>query len=393
MEFDPQSISTRYVEIDGIPLILANILSLETRKLAIRRHLYPDSSDDKESKFNFLDLPIEIQILIVREYVLCWPLVGHTPDLIKALRPESEIYQQALFIFYSSRTVSISANNEHRILAMPRALQKRAVSVDLWYGTKLRKNSFSFEFNIPTRLLSAFQYANIRTLTLLSTFGDDILELTTKQLLLLVREAIIKLPSLRKLILEVPVSIWHCVYHGQQVETTDLEGLLKAINGATGVLHQWVEAQSEHHVAVSWESEGTQNLAWTDSTYWRNIKWGVALGFFPAKIYLGYSFHILFFGEENGLHFLGLNPRRLLHSCRDRSCKCSRFCLTRVTILDPKPGLRLRPLNESILEEKLPETVDYRIPAQLLRYRRVPITPRPQRLVARYISELTHLLD
>ena len=134
MDFDVESLSTRICQLDGLPRILRAIVFLERRKLALRNRLYPSSNNDKALKFRFLDLPIEIQVLIIREYIQGWPLVGQTPDLIKALRPQPGTYQQALAVFYSSRTVTISANNEHRVLAMPKSVLRKAVSVDICYG-------------------------------------------------------------------------------------------------------------------------------------------------------------------------------------------------------------------------------------------------------------------
>ena len=55
-------------------------------------------------------------------------------------------------------------------------------------------------------------------------------------------------------------------------------------------------------------SEGNWTRTWTDSTYWRNIKWGVALGFSAAKLYLHYLYHNYFYWGESGLQFLRLNP-------------------------------------------------------------------------------------
>jgi hypothetical protein len=134
MDFDVESLSTQVCQLDGLPRILRTIVFLERRKLALRNRLYPSSNHDKDMKFRFLDLPIEIQILIIREYIQYWPLVGQTPDLIKALRPQPGSYQQALAVFYSSRTVTISANNERRVLEMPKSILRKAVSVDIWYG-------------------------------------------------------------------------------------------------------------------------------------------------------------------------------------------------------------------------------------------------------------------
>jgi hypothetical protein len=73
--------------------------------------------------------------------------------------------------------------------------------------TKLRKDSFSFESDLPARVLSTLQYSNIRALTLLSTFRDERLLLDEKQLLLFVRVVIALLPLLGKLTLEIPLAI------------------------------------------------------------------------------------------------------------------------------------------------------------------------------------------
>jgi hypothetical protein len=59
MDFDVRPLSTRLSELDGIG----------DTKASPPSSLYPSSSNAKDSKFHFLNLPIEIQILIVREYV------------------------------------------------------------------------------------------------------------------------------------------------------------------------------------------------------------------------------------------------------------------------------------------------------------------------------------
>jgi hypothetical protein len=64
------------------------------------------------------------------------------------------------------------------------------------HRTKLRKDSFSFESDLPARVLSTLQYSNIRALTLLSTFRDERFLLDEKQLLLFVRVVIAMLPLL-----------------------------------------------------------------------------------------------------------------------------------------------------------------------------------------------------
>jgi hypothetical protein len=187
--------------------------------------------------------------------------------------------------------------------------------------------------------------------------------LDQKQLMMLVRKAIIKLPLLRKLTLEVPVILCNWQIQDDGEYTADLEYLLKNVNRITGVLHQWVEAQNPFHVAVFWDTGNNGTLTWTTGRHWRSIKWRIAIGF-NAKLYLPHMLHMMYYWEESRVHFLGLNPRRLLHICRDRSCKCYRFILLRVTTFDPKARFHLGPsFKEYAQEENQPEPVgDYSVP-------------------------------
>lgn len=97
-----------------------------------------EMSSSQSSQFDFLALPIELQILIVRAYLDRWsasfPLLEFTPSLIRALRGQTRIYEEALAILYSSKQFSISMKNEHSVLAMPKSIQKRVTNVTLWYG-------------------------------------------------------------------------------------------------------------------------------------------------------------------------------------------------------------------------------------------------------------------
>ena len=96
--------------------------------------------------FPLADLPPEIRILIFEEYVRwinrdikVWKKfsrekASNIPDLIKALRPNSTLYSEALDVYYNLSTLSISKNNEKRVKYMPRRVAERARSLELWYG-------------------------------------------------------------------------------------------------------------------------------------------------------------------------------------------------------------------------------------------------------------------
>jgi hypothetical protein len=87
---------------------------------------------------SFRTFPTEIRLLIfhqyLRHYLLQERLEGLTPPLIKALRSDPQVYQEALEIFYSLKTCSISPKNEARIVHLPLSVLRRVVSVKLWYG-------------------------------------------------------------------------------------------------------------------------------------------------------------------------------------------------------------------------------------------------------------------
>lgn len=102
------------------------------------------------SPFRLADLPPEIRILIFEEH-LKWRIkriASHiklgkkfstkqetgTPSLIKALRPNSTLYSEALDVYFDLSTLRISINNEQRVKYLPRQITERARSLELWYG-------------------------------------------------------------------------------------------------------------------------------------------------------------------------------------------------------------------------------------------------------------------
>ena len=316
-----------------------------------------ESSSSQSSNFNFLGLPIELQILIVREYLDLWPILldDSTPCLIQALRGQTKIYEEALAISYSSKQFSISMKNEHSVLAMPKSIQTRMTNVILWYGyvnhsflqktmanstrTKLRfrGDGFPYELVLSYRTLSKLRYSNIRTLTLCTTVMQSKPFQDKELLISLAKQVIIRLPSLTKFTLEInrDLCLWETKSNGKRVAS--LLYPLKDINRAVGVFHQWVKARNPHRIAVLWEAENNEVLTWTDTEYWRSIKWRIALSDLRLVYRQLASYHIILYVEAAYLYFLGLNPRRLFYSCRQKHCLCSQFFLRRVTSLDNLP--------------------------------------------------------
>ena len=98
-------------------------------------HLQPTIHTPPKSFHTF---PTELRIVIFREYLLHYLLQENlekfTPPLIKALRPEPQLYHEALEIFYSLKLCSISPHNEAQIVRLPRSVLGRLTFVKLWYG-------------------------------------------------------------------------------------------------------------------------------------------------------------------------------------------------------------------------------------------------------------------
>lgn len=85
------------------------------------------------TSFNLRALPIEIRLLIYRECIK-GSADGRTPTLIRALRSEFELYQEALQVFYSTKQCSIRppTTSQSQIKISPFAMRK-VVSLRVWY--------------------------------------------------------------------------------------------------------------------------------------------------------------------------------------------------------------------------------------------------------------------
>lgn len=83
-------------------------------------------------RFDINDLPVEIRILIFRQYLVQWEPSRFTPPLIKALRPDPQLYHEALDIYYSLKLCSTPRTGE-RAKAISRSVLRRACSLRVWY--------------------------------------------------------------------------------------------------------------------------------------------------------------------------------------------------------------------------------------------------------------------
>jgi hypothetical protein len=126
----------RFVHVQQVPCVSGRAVPF-VREISRAPRPYkstPKKSYATASNFIIRGLPLELRAIIFREDLLEWVNDKLTPVLIKALRPESQLYQEALDLFYSLKTCSISARNERSVLSMPQSVLKRVLSVDLSYG-------------------------------------------------------------------------------------------------------------------------------------------------------------------------------------------------------------------------------------------------------------------
>jgi hypothetical protein len=86
-----------------------------------------------KSHFNLHGLPTEIRIIIFQEYLIAWRSNSTSP-LIKALRGDLQLYDEALEAFYAVKTCSISSRNQDAIKSMPPSVLQRVSSLKVWYS-------------------------------------------------------------------------------------------------------------------------------------------------------------------------------------------------------------------------------------------------------------------
>jgi hypothetical protein len=90
----------RFVHVQQVPCASGGLYhsSVKSRELLARTRA-------RLRTFNIRGLPLELRAIIFREDLLEWVNGELTPALIKALRPESPLYQEALNLFYSLKNM------------------------------------------------------------------------------------------------------------------------------------------------------------------------------------------------------------------------------------------------------------------------------------------------
>jgi len=173
-----------------------------------------------------------------------------------------------------------------------------------------------------------------------------------KRLLSIIRKFVVSLPLLERLIVDVPIQSTTTIAEGPNV-ICQLIYPAKPINKATGILHQWTadwrKCVSKGRVSMTWASQRGQFITWTDEDYCESVPWA-------NTSLLSYNYatllHRWLFKSERNLHFLGLNPRILLHLCRKTNCRCEGLRERKLRIFDPVRWLELSCFSGKTLNEE-----------------------------------------
>jgi hypothetical protein len=93
--------------------------------------------------FDLRALPVEIRLLIFR-YCLdhVWQQ-DSMPPLIVALRGDSQLYHEALEVFYANNTLAVSPETEKRVASMSLTAMRTVERATVFYGYGPTDISFS----------------------------------------------------------------------------------------------------------------------------------------------------------------------------------------------------------------------------------------------------------
>jgi hypothetical protein len=137
-----------------------------------------------------------------------------------------------------------------------------------------------------------------------------------KQILQLVKNVILELPSLVRLTLEIPKSTCRWKLNITQNGFTDdptaflIEPTIY-IDVSTQIRHKYIECDRSGNLSLYWDTGTSRTLTWTDNEYCRSV----------PRQNSGYISSILtvpdgmIYHREHHLYFIGLTPRRLSTSC------------------------------------------------------------------------------
>lgn len=88
----------------------------------------------REKEFRIKSLPAELRILIFRHYLLpqeCDCI--EAAALVRALRPDSEMYAEVLEVFFTVRNFRVSKGNRKSILTAGQEVLRRITTLEIEY--------------------------------------------------------------------------------------------------------------------------------------------------------------------------------------------------------------------------------------------------------------------
>ncbi|KUJ21196.1 uncharacterized protein LY89DRAFT_429508 [Mollisia scopiformis] len=232
--------------------------------------------------FDIRRLPIEIRLLLFRQCLLDEYKERSTPALIQALRPDPQLYEEVLEVYYSIKLCSTPRCGE-RVKTIPQSVMRRATALRVWYRPEYldeRQNQHKRMqcnlFDLPLDPYPSLR-GHIRSLYMATDVINHPGTSTMQVLGALVRAVIVHLPALGVLTVEIPHK--ECSFETATCELVPLPLPYPtfAIDYAAGVIHKWdvrpAEREAWANIAITWDAGPYQNLTWTDCDYWRSIPW------------------------------------------------------------------------------------------------------------------------
>ncbi|KAN0114745.1 hypothetical protein V8E51_004289 [Hyaloscypha variabilis] len=231
------------------------------------------------SQPSLLKLPVELRGIIFKQYLLEWTEDTLTLSVVIALRPRSQLYSEALDLFYSIKACLISPQNAAKVLAMPKSVLKRALSINLVHNLALKNDAgdsvlLKFPLGITCHPIDILQHSNIRSLQLITATIQNVEGSTNKELLSLARYAVLKLPTIVALTLKIPTDKISWRKSPQCWSwTLDFSLPIQKITRGLGIPSRWVY-DNMNSIGVRWNAaiNGTRTLTWTDEKYWQSIR-------------------------------------------------------------------------------------------------------------------------
>jgi hypothetical protein len=187
------------------------------------------------------------------------------------------------------------------------------------------------------------QCFNVRNLHITTTMRTDLCQNgLDEELVKFIRNFVVLLPCLKRLVVDVPAETCGISSSNGKV-IRRLKYPTVFFNETIGIQHDWTGIESDGLVTLTWDAVKGQNIKWTDDQYCQSLPWAhsTLLPYTVASL-----LHRAVLLSKQNLHFLGLNPRVLLHLCRRKLCQCALPAMKRQA-LDPARWVKLNSIFSS----------------------------------------------